>query len=279
MSLVCAGSLRVFAWRCARPWWAGLALLGAALAAPTAGYADADHGDRAADAPVVDVLFIGNSYTRYNDLPKMVRNIARSVDSGPRIRTRRLTHGGFDLRRHWRRPEVRQTLRDRRWDCVVLQDHSLSPLNHPDRVSAYARRFRRALMEPTRVILFQPWARQRQSRVYRSDRVDVRSPEEWESRVHRVLRSLADELRVDLAPVGRAWRRARYRHPEVALHRRDGTHPDVPGTYLSALVIYGTVSRKDPRRVTWRPYPLRTQQAMTLRDIASETLASQSAID
>jgi hypothetical protein len=46
--------------------------------------------------PVTRVLFVGNSYTSYNDgLDKQLERLA------PSIVTERVTYGGFTLENHW----------------------------------------------------------------------------------------------------------------------------------------------------------------------------------
>lgn len=228
-------------------------------------------GSRATDRPVRRVLFIGNSYTRFNDLPRMVERLSRSAPRGPLLATSREARGGFDLRMHWRDRELRRRIASRRFDVVVLQGHSLSALSAPDRAAEYARRFwRHASASGTRLILFQTWARSPRSRDYR--RLALGGQDEMLSRVEAFYEELARELHVSVAPVGRAWRRAIDTLPDVRLHRRDGTHPELAGTYLSASVLYGTLTGRDPREPSWQPWPLSPRDGARIRAIAAETL-------
>jgi hypothetical protein len=59
-----------------------------------------------------------------------------------------------------------------------------------------------------------------------------------------------------LAPVGPAWRRALADHPELALHREDGSHPAPAGTYLAACVLVAVLTGRCPIDL-----PVRTVQA------------------
>lgn len=215
------------------------------------------------------VLFIGNSYTRFNDLPRMVQNLSRSVEGGPVLRTSRETHGGFDLRRHWRRRRTRRRIATGGWDAVVLQDHSLQPIRHPDRMEEYARRFaERASEAGARLVLFETWTRRPGSRAYR--RYELGDPEQMAEDVDRVYGRLGRELHASVAPVGRAWERARDELPDTVLHRPDGTHPLPAGSYLSACVIYRTLTGGDPRRASWRPRGLSRSEAARIRALAAE---------
>jgi hypothetical protein len=224
--------------------------------------------ESAADGGVLRVLFIGNSYTRFNDLPRMVQDLSRSVDGGPVLRTSRETHGGFDLRRHWRRRRTRRRIATGGWDAVVLQDHSLQPIRHPDRMEEYARRFAEQASEAgARLVLFETWTRREGSRAYR--RYELGDPAQMAEDVDRVYDRLGRELHASVAPVGRAWERARDELPETVLHRRDGTHPMPAGTYLSACVLYRTLTGGDPRLATWRPRGLSASEAARIRALAA----------
>jgi len=213
------------------------------------------------------VLFIGNSYTRFNDLPRMVREIARSVPDGPSLRTRRETHGGYRLRGHWRQRRVRRLVAGGRFDVIVIQAHSLSPLERPDEMEEYARRFaERARAAGSEVVLFQTWARHPESPTLDELQLD---PAEMHQRVDGVYASLATRLGARLAPVGRAWLRAQTEVPDARLYRPDRTHPTMTGTYLSACVMYRTLTGVDPRRATWKPWRMRPEEAERLRAVAA----------
>jgi hypothetical protein len=231
---------------------------------------------RADDDPrVLRVLWVGNSYTRFNNLPRMVERIARSVVGGPRVRGDRQVRGGYSLRLHWRRREARRLIDRGRYDAVVLQGHSMEAITHPDEMADYARRFhRRVHSTGARLVLFETWARHPESRLYTAVET-VEDAIDMEEQVRAVYADLADELGAEVAPVGRAWQRAASTLPRLRLYRDDGTHPDVPGTYLSACVLYGTVVGRDPRAARWAPWGLDPTEASRLRDVAAATLETR----
>jgi hypothetical protein len=76
----------------------------------------------------LDVLFVGNSYVYFNDLPALLDSMSASLD-GPLIRTEAHTHGGTTLRRHIESGHVAEMLEDgapngMTWDRVILQGQS-----------------------------------------------------------------------------------------------------------------------------------------------------------
>lgn len=71
------------------------------------------------------VLFIGNSYTFYWNLPQTVSAMARSQDI--EIACRQSTGSGATLQEHWNSEKDLKTLdilREGDFDAVVLQEHS-----------------------------------------------------------------------------------------------------------------------------------------------------------
>ncbi len=227
------------------------------------------------DRPSLRVLFIGNSYTRYNDLPQMVESLSTTAREGPVLETRQVTRGGFDLRRHWRRTRARARIRSGGFDAVVIQGHSLGAIHHPDRLAHYARRFSdRVRAAGARLVLFQTWPSHPRHRIY--DRRDWEGPRDMHAQIDSVYHEVARELEATVSPVGRAWMRALREAPSLRLHRRDGAHPGVAGTYLSACVLYGTLSGLDPRTARWRPLGMPEEQARRIRAIATASLGAPS---
>jgi hypothetical protein len=93
-------------------------------------------------------------------------------------------------------------------------------------------------------VLLMTWARRRY-------------PEEQEP-LTDAYRSIGRELGVTVAPAGLAWKNVHRRWPDLDLFLRDGAHPNGAGTYLTACVLYATVTGANPRgaasTITGHPY-------------------------
>jgi hypothetical protein len=218
----------------------------------------------------VRVLFIGNSFTRMHDLPRVVRRIAEADGEEATISVARETRPGATLRRHWMRRAVRWRIQSGAYTHVVLQDHSMRAVDRPSELAAYARRFDELISEAgARTVLYAPWARRRHrgetGRALGSD-------DAIQARIDSVHGDLAGEIDADVAPVGRAWQLASERMPRVGLYGRDGIHPSLEGTYLAACVLYGVLRDRDPRGAAWAPWPMRETTARALREVAADAL-------
>jgi hypothetical protein len=74
---------------------------------------------------VLRVLFIGNSYTYFNNLPDIVAGIAAADPDAPVIVPTLATRGGATLQWHLENGSALKSLAAGKWDFVVLQEQSL----------------------------------------------------------------------------------------------------------------------------------------------------------
>lgn len=80
------------------------------------------------DGPDMNVLFVGNSLTYYNDLPGLVAQLA-ATDSGPsKISVEMLASGGLKIQDHLEAGHLERLLDERQFDVVVFQELGGWPL-------------------------------------------------------------------------------------------------------------------------------------------------------
>jgi hypothetical protein len=219
------------------------------------------------------VLFIGNSFTFFNDLPEVVAAIAASFPQGPQIEPTMFASGGMTLQWHWAAGRAQQQIDSRAWDDVILQEQSAlgagtevgdGRLSPPGIFHESVRKFvpyvRAAGATP---ILLMTWAR--------------RTHPEDQALLTDAYDTIGRELHVTVSPAGVAWQATRTRWPDLDLHVADGSHPNPAGTYLTACVLYATLTGRDPRgatpHISGHPYSraiqgIDTTQTVTLVDLA-----------
>ena len=85
----------------------------------------------------MNILFIGNSYTYYNDMPKMLESLARAAGFYAEVAS--VTKGGYTLARlasddneNGRRVTAALS-GDMKYDRVILQEQSVLPAAEPER--------------------------------------------------------------------------------------------------------------------------------------------------
>jgi hypothetical protein len=183
------------------------------------------------------VLFIGNSYTYYNDLPGMISQLAGSSNDPIHLDIRMIAVGYKTLEWHCGNPETLEAIRQADWDNVVLQEHSMRPVEDRDKMFDYASTLDREIKESgARTVLYLTWARQH-------------IPGMQEGLTDAYF-SLARTLGATVAPVGIAWQKALRANPVLKLHKRDKSHPTPLGSYLAACVFYATLFQTSPVGLT-----------------------------
>src|SRR5687768_5444831 len=109
---------------------------------------------RAAKPPrksVLNVLFIGNSFTARNDLLGLIARLAAAA--GHRFDSRLISAGGASLRTHWNAGTAG-------YDYVVLQEQSTLPIKNAKRMHENVRLFDAAIKAAgSKTVLYMTWAR------------------------------------------------------------------------------------------------------------------------
>jgi len=173
----------------------------------------------------VKILFIGNSYTSRNNLPRLLADLAAHADRPRALHTESIVAGGASLRRHWNAGKARQVIEHGNWRYVVLQEQSTLPVKNAQRYHENVRLFAAEIAaHGARPVLYLTWARQ-----YAPATQDV---------ITRAVAGIAAEVDGLVVPVGTAWERALRDMPELRLYTEDGSHPTAAGSYLAACVFH-----------------------------------------
>jgi hypothetical protein len=193
--------------------------------------------DAAHAAEPLRVLFVGNSYTYFNNAPEIFAALARAAMPDRPVETGMVAIPGETLVSLWERSEARRVLRSSKWDYVVLQDQSLLGeglrdgkfvVNSPSLLHWGVRLFDGEIREQgARTVVLQTWSR--------------RAEPDHQADLDFAYDSVARELRATLAPVARVWQRARKETPGLEFYAPDGSHPSPVGSYLLACTLLSTL--------------------------------------
>ena len=187
------------------------------------------------------VLFVGNSYTYFENLPQVVSVL--SEQTGTVLVTEKITIGGAKLSEHWRGARGLNTvekIRDGNYDIVVLQEWSLGTVNERDSAVFYLGLFSKLARDNgAEPYYYLTWGREK-------------IPQQQEV-ISRVYRETAALNRATVVPAGEAWAHARSLRPDLKLYDPDGTHPSDLGTYLTACVFVATITGELPETIPGVP--------------------------
>jgi hypothetical protein len=179
------------------------------------------------------ILFIGNSYTSRNDLPRLIADLALASSRPRLLHVQSIVAGGASLRRHWNAGVARTALEAARWDHVVLQEQSTLPLKNRARYHENVRLFAAEIAKNgARTALYLTWARQ--------------NAPGTQDAITRAVEDIAAEIDARVVPVGPAWQMAASEIPDVPLYVADGSHPSPAGSFLAACVFYVSLYDEHP---------------------------------
>ncbi len=171
------------------------------------------------------VLFIGNSFTYFFNLPQVVNAMAET--QGKVIITRQSTVGGSNLEQHWKGEKGTKTmekLKDQKWDYVILNNHSLSAIETPAAFFEYGEKFVNEIKKMgAKPVFMMTWA-------YKSNPI-------MQKQITEGYLELSKRTGAPYVPAGPLFEQARKWRPDMELFH-DDKHPSSNGTYLLGLAFY-----------------------------------------
>gem|GEM_PF-1309147 len=218
------------------------------------------------------VLFIGNSYTFYNDMPQIVANLASS--GGATLIWQSSALPGYTLQQHSSNSTTLGLIQQGGWDYVILQEFSQYPSEPLSTVEVYVYPYARNLHSQVnsyntnaRTMFYMTWGR----RDGDADRC-ARLPEVctyigMDDLTRERYMYMAIDNQAEVSPVGAVWRNIRQNFPAIELYNIDGSHPSEAGSYAAACAFYAAIFRKDPSLLTYN-YTLSATDAANIRNAA-----------
>ena len=208
--------------------------------------------------PELNVLFIGNSYTYYHDMPSTYF-FTLAAKAGYRVRATAITKGGYTLER-FADPDdeygkkVAEALDEKnagKYDYVILQEQSKRPALDDGRpkffeaVSILCEKIRAIGAEP---ILYSTWGRK-----VGSDELDAEgwTNESMTWRLAAAYSAIGEKLGIKVAHVGLAFFDVNTNSPDVELYESDKSHSSALGSYLAAATILAKMLGVDPRALNY----------------------------
>lgn len=208
----------------------------------------------------IRLLFIGNSYIYYNDMPSILTELSRTSKDSCLIETQAVTFGGATLQAHWESDEAHKALSSGVWDYVVLQEQSTLPIQDPAKMYQYVRLFNERIQScGARTMLYLTWARG--------------DAPETQGALSNAYCTIADEIGAAVAPVGPAWQAASAQ-TELTLYDDDQSHPTFAGSYLAACVFYSVIMGEETTRlVAELQGKISNEHMIYLRNVAKTVFA------
>ncbi len=202
------------------------------------------------------ILFLGNSYTYYNDLPKMLADVASSM--GDSIIFDSNTPGGYTLKEHTTNIISLNKIGVGNWDYVILQEQSQLPALPISQVNSdvfpYARILDSIINKKNicaETIFYMTWGRKNGDGSNCSSWPPVCTYKGMDSLLAIRYKTMADTNNAFLSPVGAVWKKIKQNFPLLELYQSDESHPVEAGTYIAACCFYTITFRKNPMLISF----------------------------
>ena len=224
-----------------------------------------------------DVLFIGNSYTYYNNLPEMISNIAN--DLGDTVNYDQNTPGGTSLYAHSQNQTTINKINQQNWDFVVLQDQSQRPSLSPSYVAASVYPYATQLVnlinsnyicsEP---VFYMTWGRKYGDQTNCQSYPPVCTFLGMQERLRDSYLTMGLDNNASVSPVGIAFKNSISLDSTIDLYTSDNSHPSIYGSYLAACTFYSTIFKKSSVGCAYKPNAINQSDALFLQQVASSTV-------
>ena len=204
--------------------------------------ANAGHSDS------LKILFIGNSYTHMNSMPKIFERICKEKQKPVFVQMNTMSGASFKV--HYTRNDMFESIRSKKWDYVVLQGYSRELSLSYDKIDQETVPPLSKIIDSIRlynpcsnILFYMTWG-------YKNgfnESIENDTYEKMTFNIANGYRYVASCYDFPIVPVGIVWSKVRAKYPQINLYDEDEAHPNKNGSYLSACTFYCSIFRK--RRV------------------------------
>ena len=196
------------------------------------------------------VLFIGNSYTYYNDMPQMLEKAANV--NGKDVQVFSVTYGGAKLcefadGRSELSKQVEALAANHKFDVCIMQEQSILPIGAYKLFAAGVKMLVKKLSPVVdRFILYQTWGRK--------DGDVTMAEHGWTNQgmtdaLKNAYVSAAELVGAEVSPVGRHFYNVYTKNEDIDLYNEDLTHPSYKGSVLAMLTHYKKIFGEFPENL------------------------------
>ena len=197
------------------------------------------------------ILFVGNSYTFFNDMPTAYFEPMAKI-CGYNVHVTSITKGAYTLEKFANPSDtygrlVENALANNQYDYVIIQEQSVRPaINAPafyDGVRALTERIRSIGAQP---VLYATWGRKEGADKLTEYNM---TSKEMTWKLAAAYDAIAKELDIPVIHVGLAFADV-YENSSMELYNADKSHPSHIGSYLAAMALFCGIFREDPGVIT-----------------------------
>ena len=203
-----------------------------------------------------DLLFIGNSHSRVNGLPLLVKTLIERGEPGKTVNAQAAPANSF-LVEHLANSSTNELVESKAWTHVILQAQKYSSSGLYSYPTNAAESWIRIIKSKNAIpLLFPEWPR--------------RGNYEEGQRIYDLHLYIASQEPACVAPIGLVWDEVIATYPALVLHAPDGNHSSLEGALLTAYIFYQVITDKQASALPYiEQINVSSFVQKQLRDIAS----------
>lgn len=201
------------------------------------------------------VLFLGNSYTFYNNMPQLLADLAAA--NGDTLIFDSHTVGGYTIANHTADTASLNRIMLGGWDRVVIQGQSSELVTATPETTTfpYAHILDSMVHRYSpcgETMFYMTWG-------YKNGDGDTNCAvnplfctyEAMDSTIRGNYLKMATVFRAEVSPAGPVRHYIRQHYPAIELYQADNSHPTLAGSFAVACAFYATIFRKDPSGINY----------------------------
>lgn len=188
------------------------------------------------------ILFIGNSFTFYWNLPSQVEKM--SIERGINWDITHFTVPSSTLKEHSNNPNLNSILESQTFDHVIIQEHSTNILTgEQGNPKFYFDQIASLIPDSAQIHIFSTW-------MYPSMEELNTNNEEYP--IEESIKQIIEGTTTKIIPVGRAFKLFNDKYPQFNLLMEDEKHPNPNGSYLASCIIFSHLSAESSLNLSKR---------------------------
>jgi len=211
-------------------WWGSLLILTILLS----GCSNLNLSPTPVDDGLEHFLWVGDDQLQTGPLDMQTLLLLELAGDSQFLRMHRAISPRYTLVSSFNQEEFLQLTNLQNTDLVIIQafgvQRNFSEEDFEKNAKTWVDFFKK---QDIQVVVFYPW----------SSAVDSVSERE---RLDRMIHQLGWQEDLTIVPVGPAWQAALKNRPDLQLYANDGIHPSALGVYLSACVLYASITGESP---------------------------------
>jgi hypothetical protein len=172
------------------------------------------------------MLFVGNSLTYTNELPKLISSLAKA--NGKSVHTDILAFPNYALQDHWKDGKVQTMIAGGNYDFVIIQQGPSSQADGRIMLIEYSTKLSKLCSQnKTQLVIFMVWPAIVNHKTFPG-----------------VIENYSNASKITnavLCPVGQVWKDYIDSTNDYSYYGADGFHPSLKGSEVAAQVIYNTL--------------------------------------